>query len=91
MPTALGLLAPGGRLAVISYHSGEDRIVKAAFASAATGGCTCPPGMPCVCGAVPLHRLVFRGSRGPGAAEVADNRRAESARLRVIERIGAAA
>ncbi len=91
LEASLGLLVPGGRLAVISYHSGEDRIVKAAFAAAASGGCTCPPGLPCVCGAVPLHRLVFRGSRKPGAAEVAVNRRAESARLRVIERTGAAA
>jgi 16S rRNA (cytosine1402-N4)-methyltransferase len=88
---ALDLLAPGGRLAVISYHSGEDRLVKAAFATAASGGCTCPPGMPCVCGAVPSHRLVFRGSRGPSPGEVAANHRAESARLRVIERTGTAA
>jgi 16S rRNA (cytosine1402-N4)-methyltransferase len=88
---ALALLAPGGRLAVISYHSGEDRIVKAAFAEAVSGGCTCPPGLPCVCGATPVHRLVFRGSRGPSAAEVAVNRRAESARLRAIERTGAPA
>ena len=90
LDVALGLLVPGGRLAVISYHSGEDRIVKAAFATAATGGCTCPPAMPCVCGAVPVHRLVFRGSRTPSADELAANRRAESARLRVIERTGAA-
>jgi len=90
LPVALDVLAPGGRLAVISYHSGEDRIVKAAFTNAATGGCTCPPGLPCVCGAVVVHRLVFRGSRGPNAAEVAANHRAESARLRVIERTGPA-
>jgi 16S rRNA (cytosine1402-N4)-methyltransferase len=88
LTASLGLLAPDGRLAVISYHSGEDRIVKTAFATAATGGCVCPPAMPCVCGAVPLHRLVFRGSRTPSAEELSDNRRAESARLRVIERIG---
>ena len=86
---ALGLLAPGGRLAVLTYHSGEDRLVKAAFADAATGGCRCPPGLPCGCGAVPQHRLVFRGSHTAGAAEVLVNRRAESARLRVIERLTA--
>ena len=84
---ALDLLAPHGRLAVLTYHSGEDRMVKAAFADAASGGCTCPPGLPCVCGAVPRHRLVFRGSRTPSTAEVERNRRAESARLRVIERL----
>jgi len=89
LPAALDLLVPGGRLAVISYHSGEDRIAKAALATAASGGCTCPPGMPCVCGAVATHRLVFRGSRGPSGDEVAANHRAESARLRVIERLGA--
>ena len=86
LAAALDLIAPGGRVAVISYHSGEDRIVKGAFADADRGGCTCPPGLPCVCGAVARHRLVFRGSRQPSAAEVAANRRAESARLRVIER-----
>jgi len=91
LPVVLDLLASGGRLAVISYHSGEDRIVKGAFATAATGGCICPPGLPCVCGAVPAHRLVFRGARRPSAAEVGQNHRAESARLRVIERTGAAA
>ncbi|HEY2427375.1 MAG TPA: 16S rRNA (cytosine(1402)-N(4))-methyltransferase RsmH, partial [Acidimicrobiales bacterium] len=85
--TALDVLAPGGRLAVLTYHSGEDRLVKGAFVEAATGGCVCPPGLPCVCGATARHRLVFRGSRTPGADEIARNRRAESARLRVIERI----
>jgi len=88
---ALDLLAPGGRLAVLTYHSGEDRLVKATFAEAASGGCHCPPGLPCVCGATPTHRLVFRGSRTPSAAELATNRRAESARLRVIQRLEGAA
>ncbi len=86
LPAALQLLPPGGRMAVISYHSGEDRLVKAAFGDAERGGCTCPPGLPCVCGALPVHRLVFRGARRPSAQEVARNRRAESARLRLIER-----
>jgi 16S rRNA (cytosine1402-N4)-methyltransferase len=91
LPAALGMLAPGGRMVVIAYHSGEDRLVKAAFAEAVAGGCTCPPGLPCVCGAQPEHQLVFRGARRPSAAEVARNHRAESARLRAVERLGAAA
>ena len=87
LPAGLDMLAEGGRMVVIAYHSGEDRLVKAAFAEAVTGGCTCPPGLPCVCGAVPGHRLVFRGARRPTPAEVERNRRAESARLRAVERL----
>ena len=85
--TALDLLAPGGRCAVLAYHSGEDRIVKERFRHAATGGCTCPPGLPCVCGALPTVRLLKRGAWKPSAAEVAANPRAESARLRAAERL----
>jgi 16S rRNA (cytosine1402-N4)-methyltransferase len=87
---ALAALRPGGRAAVISYHSGEDRIAKERFRLAVTGGCECPPGLPCMCGAVPLVRLVTRGARRPGAQEIAVNRRAESARFRVAERLAAA-
>jgi 16S rRNA (cytosine1402-N4)-methyltransferase len=87
LPTAIDMLAPGGRCVAIAYHSGEDRIVKAAFARADTGGCVCPPGLPCACGAVPVGRLLFRGARRPTPAERARNRRADSARLRAIERI----
>ncbi len=87
LDAALGLLRPGGRCLVIAYHSGEDRLVKSTFARAATGDCRCPPGLPCVCGAVPKFRLVSRGSRRPSSAEVERNRRSESARLRVIERL----
>lgn len=90
LPTALDLLAAGGRAVAISYHSGEDRLVKAAFREAATGGCTCPPGLPCACGAVPTVRLVFRGARRPTPVEVVDNHRAESARLRACERLATA-
>ncbi len=89
LPIALSSLAVGGVCAVISYHSGEDRLVKAAFADAASGGCVCPPGMPCVCGAVPRHRLVFRGARKASPEEVAANHRADSARLRAIVRTDA--
>ena len=86
LPAALSSLAVGGVLAVISYHSGEDRLVKQTFAEAATGGCVCPPNLPCVCGAVPRHRLIFRGARKATASEVATNPRAEAARLRAIVR-----
>jgi 16S rRNA (cytosine1402-N4)-methyltransferase len=86
LPVALSSLAVGGVLAVISYHSGEDRFVKQSFADAASGGCVCPPGLPCVCGAVPRHGLVFRGARKPSASEVVANPRAEAARLRAIVR-----
>jgi 16S rRNA (cytosine1402-N4)-methyltransferase len=84
---AIALLAPGGRCAALAYHSGEDRIVKERFNEAATGGCVCPPNLPCVCGAVPSVRLLWRGSRRPRPEEVAVNRRAESARLRGVERV----
>jgi 16S rRNA (cytosine1402-N4)-methyltransferase len=87
LPVALDSLAVGGVCAVISYHSGEDRLTKRVFAEAATGGCICPPDLPCVCGAVVRHQLVFRGARKASAAEIADNRRAESARLRAIVRL----
>jgi 16S rRNA (cytosine1402-N4)-methyltransferase len=83
---ALLLLAPRGRCLVLSYHSGEDRIVKQRFVAEATPVCTCPPGMPCTCGAPARARLVRRKALRPTAAEVAANPRAESARLRVIER-----
>ena len=62
---AIDATAPGGRIAVLSYHSGEDRIVKERFRRA-TGACECPPGLPCVCGAVQTVRLV-RAPRRPSA------------------------
>ncbi len=86
LPIALSALAVGGVCAVISYHSGEDRLTKQTFAQFETGGCVCPPGLPCVCGAVARHRLVFRGARKASAAEVAANPRSESARLRAMVR-----
>jgi len=89
LPPVVELPVVGGRSIVIAYHSGEDRLVKAAFAEAASGGCTCPPGLPCGCGASPAHSLVFRGSKKAGPEEVSRNRRAEAARLRALERITA--
>jgi 16S rRNA (cytosine1402-N4)-methyltransferase len=86
LPLAVSALGVGGVCAVISYHSGEDRLVKQVFADAASGGCKCPPGLPCVCGAVARHQLVFRGARKASPAEVTANPRAESARLRAIVR-----
>lgn len=77
---------PGGRVAVLAYHSGEDRIVKERFALAA-GACECPDDLPCVCGAIQTVRLVRRLPKRPGSAEQEANRRAASARLRVVERI----
>jgi 16S rRNA (cytosine1402-N4)-methyltransferase len=89
LPAALSHLAVGGVCAVISYHSGEDRLTKQTFTEAESGGCVCPPGFPCVCGAVAHHRLVFRGARKPSPSEIAANPRAESARLRAIVRTDA--
>jgi 16S rRNA (cytosine1402-N4)-methyltransferase len=87
LDTAIERLAPGGRCVVLSYHSGEDRIVKDRFLTAASGGCVCPPGLPCVCGAQPTVRLLTRSARRPAPEETAANRRAESARLRAVERL----
>ena len=83
---AMDLLAPGARLAVLSYHSGEDRIVKSVMRDAETGGCTCPDDLPCGCGAIPVVRRV-RVRREATSAEAARNPRAASARLRVVEKI----
>jgi len=80
-------LVPGGRGAVLSYHSGEDRIVKERFDLAATGGCACPPRLPCACGATPMATMARRAGRTPATDEYEGNPRAASARLRTLERI----
>jgi len=83
LPAAVRLLRPGGRIAVISFHSLEDRIVKRFFAAQARG-CTCPPDLPiCVCGKEPSLRLATRKAIRPSPSETAENPRASSARLRV--------
>jgi 16S rRNA (cytosine1402-N4)-methyltransferase len=82
---ALAALAPGGRLAVLSYHSLEDRMVKQRLREAATGGCVCPPGKECVCGARPEVRLLKQGAWKASADEVERNPRAASVRLRAAE------
>lgn len=84
---AIPRLKPGGRLAVISFHSLEDRIVKSELAAAAKG-CDCPPSFPvCVCGKKPLVKLVPRKPILPGAQELEENPRARSAKLRVAEKL----
>ena len=87
LDSAIRHTTPGGRVAVLSYHSGEDRIVKERMRSAASGDCPCPPELPCVCDAVQTVRLVRGVPRTPSADEQHRNRRASSARLRVVERI----
>lgn len=83
LPAALSMLRPGGRVAVVSFHSLEDRIAKRFFATQARG-CVCPPEFPvCVCGKEPTLRLVTRKAVRPSPAETAENPRAASARLRV--------
>jgi len=87
LPAAFEMLRPGGRLAVISFHSLEDRIVKQ-FLRKQEHGCTCPPDFPvCVCGSEATMRATPRRAVRPSAAEVARNPRAQSARLRVGTRV----
>ena len=87
LQAAIPRLKTGGRLAVISFHSLEDRIVKSELAAAAKG-CDCPPSFPvCVCGKRPLVRLVNRKPILPSQAEQEENPRARSAKLRVAEKL----
>ena len=87
MQTAVGRLAPGGRLAVITFHSLEDRIVKNSMAEAAKG-CVCPPSFPvCVCGRKPSVKVLTHKLIVSGEQELNENPRARSAKLRVCEKL----
>jgi 16S rRNA (cytosine1402-N4)-methyltransferase len=85
--SAIDVLAPGGRCAVLSYHSGEDRIVKARLRHAATGGWKGPSHLPPPSDVHPTVRLLKAGSWTPSRAESTDNPRASSARLRAAEKL----
>lgn len=84
--SAVDALTPGGRIAVLAYHSGEDRIVKSRLRQAETGGCECPSDLPCVCGAIQTVRIV-RAPKRPSAEEQSTNKRATSALFRVAEKL----
>ena len=88
LPEAAALLGPGGRLAVISYHSLEDRMIKRYFREQSTGYCTCPRELPvCACGRKPSLKLVTRKPLTAPQSEIDANSRARSARLRVAEKV----
>jgi 16S rRNA (cytosine1402-N4)-methyltransferase len=89
LDVAADLLAPGGRLCILSFHSLEDRIVKRRFRLLAQG-CTCPPDLPvCACGKLPQVRLITRKVLRPDAREIARNPMARSTRLRAVEKLPA--
>jgi 16S rRNA (cytosine1402-N4)-methyltransferase len=91
---AIDVLQPGGRIAVLAYHSGEDRIVKQRLQDAAAGGTAPPPGVPIRAGEEgtrPRLRLLKRGAWKPSADEIERNPRAESARLRAAEKLASPA
>ncbi|MDD3692765.1 MAG: 16S rRNA (cytosine(1402)-N(4))-methyltransferase RsmH [Oscillospiraceae bacterium] len=86
LDTAFSYLSPNGRLAVITFHSLEDRIVKRRFAQWCKG-CVCPPDFPvCVCGKKPAAHLIFKKPVQPSGAELESNPRSRSAKLRCVEK-----
>jgi 16S rRNA (cytosine1402-N4)-methyltransferase len=89
LEASIDALEPGGRIAVLTYHSLEDRLVKRHFADE-VGGCTCPPDFPvCNCGAEARLRLLTRKPIRPEAREIENNPRASAAKLRAAERVEA--
>ena len=87
LEAAVEALEPGGRVAVLTYHSLEDRLVKRYFADE-VGGCTCPPDFPvCTCGAEARIRILTRKPVRPRPTEIEDNPRASAAKLRAAERV----
>jgi 16S rRNA (cytosine1402-N4)-methyltransferase len=87
LASAIDALHSGGRLVVLSFHSLEDRIVKVTLAAAARG-CVCPKDLPvCVCGRTPALRLLTRRPLTADPTELAENRRARSAKLRAAEKL----
>lgn len=87
LPQAVEVLKPGGRLVVISFHSGEDRIVKDFF-NKMSCGCVCPPDFPkCVCETMPVLKILTKKAMGPTKKELSINSRSSSAKLRAVMKI----
>ena len=87
LDAAFELLKPGGRLAIITFHSLEDRMVKQRM-NVWCQGCTCPPDFPiCVCGNTPKAKLIYKKGLSPSEKELEENPRSRSARLRVCEKL----
>ena len=89
LDAALDVLTIGGVIVVISYHSGEDRVVKSVLREAETGGCTCPLELGCVCGAVSRVKVFKASAQLASAHEIETNPRARSARLRIARKVAA--
>jgi 16S rRNA (cytosine1402-N4)-methyltransferase len=87
LDAAISTLAVGGVVAVISYHSGEDRVVKSVLHEAATGGCHCPVELGCVCGAVKRVAVLKASAQLASVEEIERNPRARSARLRIARKL----